>query len=318
MCGLAGIVTQGYSLNREKSLFENLMLLAYFRGVHGYGMMKIDDNLKRITTQRQVGPVVNHLKQKYFQDFLAYNQYKTSHNKVQGYSYSQEVYTRGGPSVYMGHTRQATVGKLSVENFHPFAKSNLIGFHNGTAIGLTMTHETDSESIFERLNSAIEGLDKDNDIVDALGAELALIEQECSTISYAFQIWIRKTRKIYFLRNKQRPLVFSWLNGNTIAWSSEDILLELAVRKSEMFESKVHNKVMQEDKVISKYFERADEYQWEPRPFALIAIDPDELITPHKCFSVFDLSEVLGKSTKEKKEDPIYSGDPNTNVPWSI
>lgn len=79
---------------------------------------------------------------------------KTAHDFLLAASEAQAI---------LGHTRTATVGKVSIPNSHPFAVGNILGVHNGSISNhYELNHkygrefEVDSQQIFAHIN---EGLD---------------------------------------------------------------------------------------------------------------------------------------------------------------
>jgi predicted glutamine amidotransferase len=64
---------------------------------------------------------------------------------------------------FLGHTRAATVGKVSVENSHPFLVGEVLGVHNGSIYNYdelntkyNRTFEVDSTQIFAHINDSLD------------------------------------------------------------------------------------------------------------------------------------------------------------------
>jgi len=116
----------------------------------------------------------------------------------------------------VGHTRYATVGDINVENAHPHRHGNVIGCHNGTIEGFTWRVEdkaigTDSKVLISKL--ANEG------IIPAL--------KQVRDGAYALTWTDLKTKKVYFVRNDERPLWFMETSDKkTVFWSSECRVLD--------------------------------------------------------------------------------------------
>lgn len=127
----------------------------------------------------------------------------------------------------LGHTRAATVGKVSVENSHPFLIGNVLGVHNG-GIGnyadlnkkYSREFEVDSQQIFAHIN---EGLDLEE--IEGYGAFVYSRKDE-------------EWDKIYLARTNGGNLTVARLfrgdpdkehkNFFALAWSSEKAAIEKA------------------------------------------------------------------------------------------
>lgn len=121
--------------------------------------------------------------------------------------------TNGSSSVWIGHNRHATQGKIDEAGAHPFEFDNVIGAHNGTVLQSSLkdfegykTHNIDSQIIFSHLShtGSIDEVWKDAD-----GA-MALVW------------WDKQNNKLNLIRNNQRDLWFGYSKDDkTVFWASE-------------------------------------------------------------------------------------------------
>ena len=203
MCGLVGVA--GDITVKEKQIFTTLLFLKVFRGQDGCGIFTTWKNLKgqpmylvERSTERS-------------SEFVFHNDYKSQ-------------VSQGDVKVLMGHSRAATVGKVSVENNHPFEcgskkdYTDLVGAHNGTIKGRFEghdKHETDSEALFNLINK--------------IGLRKALLSVEASSYSFAYALSFYKFENecLTLIRNSERPLFYT-IKGSCIFWSSSKSFLQMA------------------------------------------------------------------------------------------
>lgn len=98
--------------------------------------------------------------------------------------------------VLIGHNRKATKGSISSENAHPFNEGHIHLVHNGTLNNHSelIEREVDSNSI-----AAAFAKEEAEKVIEKLGGAFALIWYD------------RKKKKVFAVRNKERPL---WLFEN--------------------------------------------------------------------------------------------------------
>lgn len=119
------------------------------------------------------------------------------------------------PKVMIGHNRFATMGKITRNNAHPFHFENVVGAHNGSLRNFKnlkgfFDYPVDSQVLYNSINE------------DGLEHTLANIEG-----AYALTYWDKKTKKMNFIRNTERPLYLALTkNEKTILWASESWMIE--------------------------------------------------------------------------------------------
>lgn len=124
----------------------------------------------------------------------------------------------------LGHCRASTRGASTRSNAHPFDFETIVGTHNGT-LGYQshkelkgyLRYDTDSEAIFNEID--LEG-------VSALMPKLKGYPDPKSNVTcedaYALVWYDSKDNTINFLRNKERPLWFTFdKDHKQLFWSSE-------------------------------------------------------------------------------------------------
>lgn len=203
MCGLVGVA--GDVTVKEKQIFTSLLFLNVFRGQDGCGVFSTWKDHKK-------HPMYNvERSTDRSSEFVFSNDYKSQISQTD-------------VKVLMGHSRAATVGKVSVENNHPFevgSKENytdLVGAHNGTIRGRFDghdKHETDSEALYNLINK--------------IGLRKALLSVEQSSYSFAYALSYYKFENecLVLIRNTERPLFYT-IKGSCIFWSSNKTFLQMA------------------------------------------------------------------------------------------
>jgi hypothetical protein len=122
----------------------------------------------------------------------------------------------------MGHCRAATVGSILKSNAHPFSFPGVVGAMNGTFYGSfdgSNDFDTDSEAIFNNIDKAI-GEGKD-------AIEVGLQNSMVYSPKFALTFINKKDSTLNFIRNKERPLHFTYIHDRkTLVWSSTSEMLE--------------------------------------------------------------------------------------------
>lgn len=137
----------------------------------------------------------------------------------------------GTHRVLLGHCRASTRGATTRDNAHPFLFDNIVGTHNGT-LSLTShkalkgfsKFQTDSEALFNEIEfEGISGLMK-----HLRGYKDPKSNVTCED-AYALVWYDSRDNTINFLRNKERPLWFTFdKDHRQLFWSSEGLHLVAA------------------------------------------------------------------------------------------
>jgi predicted glutamine amidotransferase len=198
MCGLAGMAGTIDS-DLKIAMFNDLIHLNSLRGEDSTGVACVDyRNVYNIF--KALGPPINHW----------------------GYKKYDNVVSKG-TSLLLGHARKATVGKLSVNNAHPFFFDNTLGMHNGTLDwasknkleGHTKTFDTDSESLMYGIDSN----DSEWPEFEVKGA-------------WAVAWFNFKKRTLNLARNEERTLWYTFTKDmKTLLFSSEQCMLNFVFNR---------------------------------------------------------------------------------------
>lgn len=203
MCGIVGIMADTVG-TIEEDIFERLLMISSFRGMHSTGIVKVDD-AKNVRSIRSIEPSPRFVFTKQYDEFITPT-YKKASSKRKTH-------------VLLGHTRHATKGEITVKNAHPFSFSNVVGVHNGTikkAFEGSSKYDTDSEAFFAMLN--------DKPLKECL-EEVAAFDS-----AYAF-VWVdKRDNTLNFVKNSRRPLWFTYMfTGRTLIWASTKDMLQFIV-----------------------------------------------------------------------------------------
>jgi|SRR5665213_568963 len=203
MCGLVGCV--GELTDADIVAFSYLGSLASLRGVDSTGFMDWRDKGKN---REQPGWTYG----KSLED--AHSVFAT--NGKFYFDFVWKSYVKHNPTVLAAHARAATIGKITVQNAHPFRIEHVLGMHNGTIrFGLDNADkfETDSQALFDNL--VREGDVAIQKLVDNSNAAYALV-------------WIdSRDKTLNLMRNAERPLYLLKSYSTQICfWASDKSWLE--------------------------------------------------------------------------------------------
>lgn len=197
MCGHVGIA--GKLKFEDEKVMKSLLILDYFRGPDSTGVASIRDN-----NDVKVAKLASHPL-----DLFDTKKYSDAMNGFQS-------------TVFIGHNRLATKGKVNGVNAHPYEYGHIVGAHNGTlekaswdALNRILGYETDVDS--QAIFAAIEKVG---------------IEETMSHMRGAWAlVWAdMKEGTLNFLRNKERPFWFAWEDSlDRMFWASEWPMIEAAV-----------------------------------------------------------------------------------------
>jgi len=198
MCGHVGLM--GVLEHRDEATMKRLMLYDYFRGTDSTGFAAV----RHATKDTHVVKIASHPL-----DLFDSKKFDTALSGT-------------ASSVFIGHNRSATKGKVNGSNAHPFVVDHIIGAHNGTLSILSHIDledelgekfDVDSLAIFTHI--ARFGVHK---TIPLLQGAWALV-------------WYDKNENtVNFLRNKERSF---WTavskNHQQVMWASEWPMIQAAI-----------------------------------------------------------------------------------------
>lgn len=195
MCGLSGVVYDANLDGKQLELFRRLLMFNSFRGWDSTGVVDYCHNAKK-------GNKVLFWKSLRDSATWASSEFNTHYN---------ERWKKTPPSMLLGHSRSATVGKVTVDNAHPFLAGNILGMHNGTVKGGVADYnafDTDSEAIFNSISKN--------------GLKTTLEDVEKADGAYVLVYLDIASKTLNIVKNSKRPLWY-WQADNKapIFWSSE-------------------------------------------------------------------------------------------------
>jgi len=218
LCGHVGIA--GNLAFKDEAFMKKLLHLDYFRGTDSTGLASIRPNGDTYLAKVASHPL----------DLFDCGRFKTALNGMQS-------------SVFIGHNRAATKGKVNAMNAHPFECEHIVGAHNGTL-------ETSSWEALKKATGIETGTDSES-IFWAI-AKLG-IEETVKLLQGAWAlVWYdKKDESMFFLRNDERPLWYAFSEKrDKFFWSSEWEILRMA---NELSGVNQQNEFWQSDEEGKKY-----------------------------------------------------------------
>ncbi len=215
MCGIVSMVNVERSISpARKKWFANALYVDQLRGPHSTGI-HVQPQITKKSGLDMFPPTITYKKALAASDFLQLNRVKDIFTDVDDCH------------VAIGHNRWATQGASGDDNnAHPFTYGDITMVHNGTLssrAGLNTYKVVDSESIAVELS-----VTKPEDYTKVL-----------SQLDGAFTLFWHNTKnnKVYFTRNKERPLfIAKAFSGKTAFFASEEwMITELLDRNGDFW-----------------------------------------------------------------------------------
>ena len=213
MCGIYGMAKKPNhqskrQLKRIATVLRELAVLSEERGEHSSGLAVIGDAECQI-----------------YKSLLKSSKFVTSREWATSMRNMPERH------IYLGHTRFATSGSISIDNAHPFKVGRTIGAHNGCLSNMNTLQdklekycEVDSQLIFKAIDSS----DTIQDAVDYLRGDFAL-----SFVKDTYNV-------LHLCREQNRPLsVAYWKEGRVLFYASCEEYVEKALLKANIFDTDV-------------------------------------------------------------------------------
>lgn len=210
MCGHVGLA--GRLALKEESVLKRLLVYDYFRGPHSTGLGAVLNDMETMRVAKIASHPIDLFDTKSFD--------KTCNGSTS--------------SVFIGHNRYATKGKINAVNAHPFIEGDIVGAHNGTLyddcwkeLDKNLGEETSVDSLALMKH------------IDAVGIEETIktirTGMSPSSGAWALVFYDRDSGDLNFLRNTHRPLWYSFSKDcKTILWGSEWEIIYAASSLSNM------------------------------------------------------------------------------------
>lgn len=207
MCGLVGIAgCLGY---KDDFTMKRMLMADYFRGPDSTGLAAIRTNGDAVIGKLASNPI----------DLFGMESFK-------------KALSGNTSRAFIGHNRLATKGAINTLNAHPFQFGHIIGAHNGTL---------DKESVKALQEKLGEEYSVDSmalfAAIERFGIEKTIKmcnEGKTSNEGAWAIVWFDQIEgSLNFLRNKHRPLYYSYEEGfKRLFWSSEWWMIRESIQAS--------------------------------------------------------------------------------------
>jgi len=263
MCGIVGIA--GDISLKDLPTFEDLLDVCQLRGRDSTGAVRVNRNGTEYAWAKMVGP-------------------PTYLKESRDYSRNISV---NSMSVLIGHCRHKTIGTIDRASAHPYdiSEKGIIGVHNGTlknycSFPQHRTGNTDSLTLYESI------------------AERGPVETfEQADGAWACVWWDQNTRRLHFIRNKERSLWYTYSEDKKrLYWASEPWMFAVVSRRENLWDGG-------KDKQVYLQFKEDILYTLEIN------------LSAPKNEPVLKLSE--GQKI-EKKPQPLVLYSPLRKTTWSL
>jgi predicted glutamine amidotransferase len=262
MCGIVGVA--GDISLKDLPTFEDLLDVCQLRGRDSTGAVRVNRTGTEYAWAKMVGP-------------------PTYLKESRDYSRNISV---NSMSVLIGHCRYKTIGSVDRASAHPYdiSEKGIIGVHNGTLKNYCSFPQhrpgnTDSLTLYESI------------------AERGPVETfEQADGAWACVWWDQNTRRLHFIRNKERSLWYTYSEDKRrLYWASEPWMFAAVSRREALWDGG-------EDKQVYRQFTEDILYTLEIN-----------LSSASKNEPILRLSE--GPKI-EKKPRPLVLYSPLRKTPW--
>jgi len=181
MCGIVSVTSfrKGGLFSYHMEIFKQLLIVDSVRGEDGTGAFTVNRN-KKVSVAKVHGNPFNFL------------------NNPEGVSFMHNSLERGISIV--GHNRAATRGQVNSENAHPFWYKDIVLVHNGTL---------NNHQNFPQWKE--HNLTVDSSLVPILLWDHTYEEVfERISGAFAFVFYDKRSERLNFIRNKERPLYMGY------------------------------------------------------------------------------------------------------------